>query len=259
MTRQASNHLLRGMVAVMALSFIACSSGYRIHKADGVETFYHVGKDGKRIVYVIQRNGALEIHDENDPVIRQFFATTRLDWHATPRPQAITEEGWDTAKLVRIGRITAAAKRRASDPILVAVHDAEVGAELARMAGTAEKAERRFQKYVTETMTGDGIIRVTSQPADVEVYLRGYFKATPALNVETHKLVTVPAFHFEAYVQSNYLPGDSHTIVELGHWMKNREVIERAMQRVNKVIKERIGPNIPKDRSKFLSLNLKST
>ncbi len=245
-----------------------CGTGYGIHRSNGMETLYHKGTDGeKRIIYVVHKNGDLKIHDKNDPLIQDFFSSRIIDDIAEGQNDSLlTADGSArqkkllTQKLVRIGRIKAAKKRGKADPIHVWVHETELGPLLSRSIGSEEKTKFRIKKLVTEEINADPIIKIAATPADVEIKLKSYFKETQALNIKTHKRVSVKAFHFEAHVQSNYLSEDCKTITGLGHWMEYQKVIQETICRVNQYIKERIGSNIPKDRDFILGIDFsKST
>ena len=253
------HHLTAGMAIILVSALIGCAEGYRLHRSDGAETLYHIDRNGTRqIVYVVDTDGTLQIHDQEDPIIKRFYADHQIDAPIRGGLNSASQEnetGRKTmaAKLIRIGRVKAAEKRDESDPIFVTLHDAEVGPVTPRFTRGVEQTRQRFRKLVTDVLSQDKIIRLTPEMGDVEVSFKSYFMETSSVNVKTHKLVTVDAFYFEAHVRSNYLPEDRYTIKELGHWMDSREVIRRTAQRVGKVIKERIGTNIPKERIKYLS------
>lgn len=255
----ATRILAKAIIAIVTLLAVGCSSGYRIYQTHGVETFCHIDQSGsKNIVFAVDADGILKIHDKDDPVIRRFLNDHKsnsqiqryLDQIHTDKEVSL--EPTMAAKLVRIGRIKAAKKRKDSDPIFVAVHDAEMGPRITRFTRGVKHTQQRFKRIVTAELSNDSILHLAPESADVEVFFKSYFSETPALNIETHKLVTVTAFHFEAHVRSNYLPEDSYAIKELGHWMESSEIIRRTAKRINKVVSETIGPNIPKDRNKFL-------
>jgi hypothetical protein len=260
-----SKALSWGWISILLMIFTGCSTGYQIHRADGVETLYHIGGNGdKRIIYVVNDDGVLKVHDENDPLIQDFFSNKRLDDELALSMDKLKSEKTahakriETQKLIRIGRIKAAKKRDETDPIHVAVHDTVLGPTILQWMGGIKKSQQRFKQFITEEMNTDGIIRIASHPVDVEIFFKSYLKETAALNIKTHKLVPVKAFHFEAYVQSNYLPGHRQTIKGLGHWQYRREVIKGTVHRVAKFIKEEIGVTIPKNRKPFLTTNYPS-
>lgn len=240
--------------------FTGCSTGYGIHRSDGVETLYHKDNNGKkRTVYVLHKNGELKIHDKKDPLIQQFFpGGTNYNGTVGQDVEPLIDEtsknrSLAQKKLIRTGRIKAAKKRGRSDPIYVMVHDTQLGPLLSRSIGSAEETRNQIKQLVAEKMATDQIIRIADIPDwDVEVKLKSYFKVTQALNIKTQKRVSVKAFHFEAHVQSNYLPEDCQTITGLGHWMEYQKVIQETICRVNRFIKEKVGANIPKNRKPFL-------
>jgi hypothetical protein len=237
-----------------------CSAGYHIHRSDGIETLYHKDHNGnKRTIYVLHKNGRLKIHDKQDPLIQQFLAsysqndvTGRQDVDQLMAETSEAKRRLLIQKLKRIGRIKAAKKRAESDPIYVLVHDTELGPVLSQRIGSVGKTKDRIRQLVAKEMEADQIITIGDIPTwDVEVKLKSYFKEAQALNIKTHKRVSVTAFHFEAHVRSNYLPEDCRTITGLGHWMEFRKVIQETICRVNRFIKERVGSNIPKNREPF--------
>lgn len=249
------------MVTVLCLALAGCAApGYKLAEQHGVETLYHVDESGnQQIVYVVDKDGTLEIHDENDPIVKRIYADHRMEAGGVQKdfdPSTTENESnrlkLMAAKLIRAGRLKAAEKRLETDPIFVTVHEADMGPLMPQFTGDADQTKRRFKKAVLDELTLDPILNITPEGGDVEVFFKSYFKETAAVNVETHKLVTVTAFYFEALIRSNYLPGDDFTIRELGHWMDSREVIKRTAQRVNAVIKDKIGNSIPKDRARFL-------
>lgn len=259
MKTNLTRYLTTGLTLLIALVLTGCAGGYRLHRSDGVETLYHIDRDGtKQIVYVVDEDRTLRIHDMEDPIIKRFFANHQIDTpldrglNFSPEDNAAAPPKWMAAKLIRIGRVKAAKKRDDSDPIFVMLHDAEVGPLMPRFTRGAEQTQLRFRKLLTNALSQDRVLSLTPEMGDVDVFFKSYFMETSAVNVKTHKVVTVNAFCFEAHIRSNYLPEDSYTIKELGHWMDSRDVIKRTADRIGRVIKERIGPNIPKDRLKFL-------
>jgi hypothetical protein len=258
----STKQIIWGWFLACIFIVIGCSSGYHIHRSDGVETLYHKDHNGnKRSIYVIHKNGKLDIHDKQDPLVQQFFAccteidqTRRQDVDPIMAEKSESKRRSLTQKLKRIGRIKAAQKRDKSDPIYVLVHETELGPLLTKSIGNIEYTRNRIGKLVTEKMEADEIITLADIPTwDVEVQLKSYFKETQTMNIKTHKRGSVKAFHFEAHVKSNYLPQDCQTITGLGHWMEFRKVIHETIYRVNRYIKEKVGPNIPKNRTSFFT------
>lgn len=254
-----------GWICTLLIIFTSCSTGYRIHRVDGVETLYHIdGSGDKRIIYVVNEDGVLKVHDEQDPLIQFFFSDQHLDDELAEFLDKLGAEKTahakrvETQKLIRIGRIKAAKKKGEKDPIHVAVHDTALGPVISQRMGDTKRVQQRFKQFIAEEMNTDQIIRIDSHSADVEIYFKCYLKETAALNIETHKLVPVKAFHFEAYVQSNYLPEHQQTIKGLGHWQYHQEVIKETVHRVTQYIKDKIGATIPKDRKLFLISNYPS-
>lgn len=262
MSRHRKICLKWGWIFILVMIVTGCGTGYRIHRSDGVETLYHINGSGdKRIIYVVNDDGVLKVHDENDPLIQDFFFDKQLDnemalfFDKLNAEKSAHEKKLETQKLIRIGRIKAAKKRGETDPIHVALHDTYLGPAISHRMGSIERTKQRFKQFIIEEMNTDRIICIARHAADVEIHFKGYIKETAALNIKTHKLVPVNAFHFEAHVQSNYLPDHRQTIKGLGHWQHHQEVIKGTVQRVNKFIKEEIGSTIPKNRKPFLLSN----
>lgn len=254
---QIRNNAAAGAVILLLIAITGCATGYRLHRDDGMETLYHVDASGtRRIVYVVNKNGSLQIHTENDPLVKRAYADHQKlagvmgDAALYTEDEEIQHRKMMATKLIRMGRLQVAQKRRSADPIFVTVRKAEADPTL-----DAEEAQQKYRKLVMDELRREKVFTITPKLGDVDIFFKSYVRKTAAVNVKTQKLVTVSAFYFEALVRSNYHPAESHTICELGHLMDRQEVIKRTAQRVTKVIKEQIGPDIPKDRGKFLLSN----
>ncbi len=243
-----------GVVMMLILMLAGCSAGYKLNHKDGVETLYHIDESGsKQIVYVVNKDGRLQIHNENDPLVKRIYADHRS---GTGTQEHIDSSLVDDktrhqqmldARMIQMGRLQVAEKRHDTDPIFVTVKPAEKGAtEIDR------QLRKRNKTAVIEELTRESVITFTPESGDVDVFFKSYVRETAAVSIQTKKLVTATAFYFEALVRSNYLPEEGYTICELGHVMDRQAVIKRTAQRVKKIIKEKIGPNIPKDRARFL-------
>ncbi len=250
-------HFLNSATAVLVLLLLVltgCTTGYQLRVKNGVETLYHTDGSGTRqIVYVVQKDGSLQIHDENDPLVKRIYTDPGVgpviqEYAGSSLAEDDTRHQQNlAARLIQAGRLQVADKRHASDPIFVTVHAAKAGT-----TANAEQAQERYRQIIRDELTRDDILALTTESGDVDIFLNSYVRETSAVDLRTKKLVTVKAFYFEALVRSNYLPGESHTICELGHLMDRRMVVKRTAKRVNKVIKEKIGLTIPKDRAKYL-------
>ena len=243
-----------GVLLVLLLMLTGCATGYKLKNKDGVETLYHIGESGtKQIVYVVYTDGRLQIHNENDPLVKRIYA----NYSAGSGLQEYTGSSSaddDTrhqqilaARMIQMGRLQVAEKRHKTDPIFVTIRAAEAGA-----FEDDSQVRERNKAVVMEELARDNTITITPESGDIDIFFKSYVRETAAVNLQSKKLVTVSAYYFEALVRSNYLPQESYTICELGHLMDRQAVIQRTAQRVNKVIKEKIGPNIPKDRARFL-------
>jgi len=246
------------LVAMLLLALNGCATGYQLHLKNGVETLYHIDASGtKQTIYVVNKDGSLQIHDENDPLVRRIYSdhrsgsVARQDTSSSLTDDDTRHQQMLAAKLIQTGRLHVAEKRDAKDPIFVTVRAADVAT-----TKDAERALEQHRQVFTDELIRDHIFVISPDTGDVDIFFKSYTRETTAVNLQTKKLVTVTAFYFEALIRSNYLPEVSQTICELGHQMDRREVVRRTAERLNNVIKEKFGPHIPKDRTRFLPLHL---
>jgi len=247
------------LLVALVIGLTGCGAGYRLHRANGAETLYRFDKNGHAdIVYVVNEDGSMTVHDENDPVAKRYMANqhsqkqvkAHLDMLQTQK--TVGPKRSPAASQLRIRQVKKARKRDDFDPIFVAVHEPALGPKMAQNGNDAKMTRQRILKFIKKEMTADRTIRVTSHMPDVDLFSESYFKEAAAFNTQTRKMVKMAAFHFKVDIQSKYLPEDNYTIEESGHWFENEMVIQRAMARVSKIIRKRIGPTIPAERYKFL-------
>jgi hypothetical protein len=250
--------LIRLAAIVTTLAFLAgCAGGYQTSTRNGHEKVYKVGEDGtKNLVYEVSPEGELTVHDETDARAQQAMEAQRK------------VEQSQLADAERVERIEAAPKRPADDPIRVLLHDLELSPDLAKAQHEEGAAARQYE---TE-FQGDGLIRLVDPSAahgreltqafrmlsgqstqaapvaDVEVVSRAYLEEKVGINKSTKKVGTYVAVVFEATIKSNYLPAE-YTVKEEGNVFQNVQVTERFAEQIKAVIKQKIGPTIPADRS----------
>ncbi len=250
------------VVALAGLLWVvACAAGYRTSTTNGHEKVYRVDDDGnKTLVYEIEKDGTLTVHDESDPRSQELLAAKEREEHLS----TLEEE--------RIARITEAPKRAADDPIRVIIHGMDVEEKLSQAQHTEGAIEEQFRKE----FEADGIIRVVAPvaskgseltelfaalrgetpsqaasadpAADIEVFTRAFIEERSGYNKKTKKLGTMAALVYEATIKSNYLP-TVLTVTEEGNIFRNAEVTKSFAEKIKTVIKEQIGPTIPADRT----------
>jgi hypothetical protein len=257
MAPRALSRLVPGFLALVALVLAGCAAGgYSTTTKNGHEKVYRVEEGGKVLVYEVDADGQLTVHDENDPRAQQALEM---------QEKMAAAEAADAA---RIERIAAAPKRAANDPIRVLLFDLELGPNLAEAQHTPGAANEQLRKE----FQGDALIQLTEATAvqgreltevfrmlagespsqapasDVEVVSRAYLKEAVGINRSSGKLGSYAAVVFEATITSNYLPAEHHVEHE-GPVLRNTQVTHEFAEKVKAVIRDEIGPTIPADRS----------
>ncbi|HMB68335.1 MAG TPA: hypothetical protein VKU85_03455, partial [bacterium] len=203
------------MALVVTVLVAGCAAGYRTTTTNGHEKVYHVDKEGqKNLVYEVEPDGTLVVHDETDPRARQMLAAQERQTQL----QALEEE--------RIAVLRDAPKRAPDDPIRVIVHPMEVEEKLAQ----AQHSEGAIDEQYREEFRGDALIRmvepaavqgneltqafrmlsgqepteaVSAGPAaDVEVATRAYVKEKVGYNKTNKEFGTYAALIYEATITS---------------------------------------------------------
>ena len=88
------------------------------------------------------------------------------------------------------------------------------------------------------------------QVADVEVVSRAYLKEVQGINRRTGKAGKMAAVVFEATIKSHFSP-DEYKVKESGNIFRNVQVTKRFADQIKRIIKEKIGPTIPADRTTY--------
>lgn len=257
MAYQSGKSILWSMVLVLSLSLAGCGGrAYHKQMVDGVEKVYYKDETGqKRVVYQVEKDGSVTVYDENDPMYKNFAAGQKWGKVADQYVAELERKKEERAKkaeqerLERIQHIRDAKKRRPYDPIFVSVHEPQMESKDPQ---AARKTTARVHQFVCGQIDSDKVLRIASGRPDVEVFSKIYFKQGLGFDKKTRRPVSVAVFYFEFNVRSNYLPEDNYTFEEHGHWMQNQQIVQRASDRIRKVIKNMIGPNIPAERDKYL-------
>lgn len=250
--------MIWGMLIMLSFSLVACGGRmYHTKVENGVKSVYYKDENGRqKVVYQINQDGSVTVFDEDDVMYQNYVAQQKWNKIATEykadldHQKAEREKRLAEARLERIQAIRDARKRRSSAPIYVSVH---MPAIEAKKADSAQRTAKRIHQAVCEQLDADRILRVKKQKADVEVFPKVYFKEEVGYNKKTKKLVPMYVFYFEFNVRSNYLPEDNYTFEEHGHWIYNQKVVADGTDRISKIIKKMIGPNIPAERHKYLN------
>jgi hypothetical protein len=249
--------LLMPALFILVLSLIACGAGYRTVTVNGEKKVYKVDEEGsKTLVYQVHKDGTTTVHDEKDPMYQQ---------HAAQEGRVEEAKRADAARLERIKH---APKRRASAPILVALHATELGENMKK----AEHTRGAVHEQIRKELTSDKVIKLVSRKdlereelaqlaralagkspnsspvADVEVRSRVYLKETVGINRKTGKMASMPLIHFEATITSTYLPAE-YKVHEKGTAFQNVQATKRFANEIKRVIKKEIGPTLPADRT----------
>jgi hypothetical protein len=258
MSRTRGRFCTIALIALSSIFLYGCMAGsYSSSSRNGHEKVYRQEEDGsKTLVYEVDKDGTLTVHDENDPRAQQMQEAE----HRAEMSRAADAE--------RLERIKAAPKREAGAPIYVALHETELDAKLKE----SQHSEGAVFDEIMKNFQEDDVIRLVdggqtqasewtqmaralkgestkaAPAADVEVYTRGRLEEKAGINRQTGKLGTMWVVVFEATVSSNYLPS-THTVTEEGNVFRNQEVTQRLVEKIKQVIKNDIGPTLPADRS----------
>jgi hypothetical protein len=249
--------LLIPVLVALVLSLLACSAGYRTVIVNGEKKVYKVDEEGnKTLVYQVHKDGTTTVHDESDPRYQQHRAEERRAEEARK------------AEVARLERIKDAPKRRAGEPIYVALHDTELGESMKK----AERTRGAVHEQIRKEFSSDKVIQLVNRKdleredfdqlaralagknpnaapvADVEVRSRVYLKETVGMNSKTGKMASMPLLHFEATITSNYVPAE-YTVHEKGTVFQNVQATKRFANEIKRVIKKEIGPTLPADRT----------
>ncbi len=256
--RAVSRPLFLAMVSLL-VTLIGCGAGYHVSTVNGVKTVSRTDEQGNRtLVYEVDKDGNTTVYDEQDPMYQKHRAR-----------QHMTEQTRQAAAN-RSERITQAPKRNTNDPIYVALSPPTLDKKLKQ----AEHTEGAISQQMRKEFESDRVIRLVSAQenkrnelaqirkalagtkpfrkpmADVDVAPRAYMKEVYGINRTTGKAAKMIAVVFEATITSNYLPAE-YKVTESGNVLRNVEVTKRFVDQIKRVIKEKIGPTIPADRSAY--------
>jgi len=245
-------------IALSLLFVFGCGAGYRTSVRNGHESVYYVDENGdKRLVYEVDKDGTVTIHDETDPKAQAIMAQQER----VEQAKVLEEE--------RIERIKQAPKRETDDPIFVALYDVQLDEKLKQ----AQHSDGAVNEQIRGEFDKDPVIRLIGMDsmkqsdwdklgkalggrsvnegpaADVDVVSRAYLKEVYGFDKKTGKPASMMAVVFEATIRCNYLPAE-YTVTEEGNVLLNAQVSvsSRFAEKVKFVIKNQIGPTIPVDR-----------
>ncbi len=265
MTRRKKTGIRRAVVLAPALFAAAClalgagcvAGAYSRTNFNGHTKVYRNDEGGgKRLVYEVTPDGALTVYDETDPEAQQ------------ERRRRAQAEAVAQARVDRQERIKAAPKRKAGQPILIALPPTEVDANLAK----AQHSEGAVFEEIRKGFEGDSVIRLVdrdrekakkwseaaallagrdpeaSPAADVDVRTSARLKEVVGVRKDTGKLDKGVVIVFEATLVSNYLEGE-YTVTESTGVFDNVAGTRRFVARIKETIQREIAPTLPADRS----------
>lgn len=257
--RESRKTLLAGIVVlIFAVALTGCvGTHYNTKTVNGHKTVTRVDEDGsKTVVYEINKDGSTVIHDKSDPMAQQHLEEKRR------AEQAVADEK------IRQERIRNARKRKAYDPIYVALLPTELGANLA----SAQHSEGAVYEQICKEFKDDPVIRLVSKEdlrrrewtqigkaltggsssmgpaADITVRSNGDLKEVVGISRKTGKPAKGVQIVLEANISSNFLPAE-YSVKETGNVFNNVEMTRKFAAQIKEIIKNRIGPEIPADRS----------
>ena len=246
------------VILILAFGVSGCvGTHYNTKTVNGHKTVTRVDEDGsKKVVYEVNKDGSAVIHDETDPMAQQYLAEKQRAEQARLQEDSRQE------------RIRNAKKRTASDPIYVALLPTELGANLA----SAQHSEGAVYEQIRKEFKDDPVIRLVSKEdlrrrewtqigkaltgsssstgpaADITVRSNGDLKEVVGNSRKTGKPAKGVQIVLEAKISSNFLPAE-YSVKETGNVFNNVEMTRKFAAQIKEIIKNRIGPEIPADRS----------
>lgn len=252
-------YLYQGVLLLVLGIFAAGCAGthYNTKTVNGHRTVTRVDEDGsKTVVYEVTREGNTVVRDEKDPMAQQYLAEKKREELAVVEEEARQE------------RIRNARKRYPSDPIYVAVLPIELGPDLA----SAQHSDDAVYQQILQEFKDDPVIRLVTREdirrsewtrigkaltgtdpkvapaADVTVRSTGDLKEVVGISRKTGKPAKGVQIILEAQISSNFLSAE-YSVQETGNVFDNVEMTRRFAAQIKRIIKTRIGPDIPVDRS----------
>ncbi len=247
------------LIVVVAVFLIGCATpgSYQTTNTNGHEKVYKYDEAGiKNLVYEVEKDGSLTVHDETDPRAQQLL-----------KRQAQAEQA-ELAEVERIEIIRDAPKRQSGDPISVVLHKIQLNPDMAKAQHTEGAVMEQYMedfendKVIRVVNPGDSSVREISQAlralsgksankapvADIEVVSSANMEKKIGLNRKTGKVGEYAALVLTATITSNYIPVRI-TVTEEGNIFRNTEVMDNFTDQIKSAIKDKIGPTIPADRS----------
>ena len=164
-------------------------------------------------------------------------------------------------KAARMEAYRAAEKRSPNDPIVVALYETEVEPQL------KANVQGKLFEQLRKEFENDGVIRLVEQnrlardshqvsamgtqkpnDAGADVVVRSSARVSEELgiNPKTGKPAKMIALVYQAQVFTPYSVDHQYTVTESGNLFRNIEVTRSFADKVKSVIKNRLGPEIPK-------------
>lgn len=256
MIARARRHLALFAAAALLLMGCGIAGSYQTVTTNGHEKVYKYDDAGnKNLVYEIEKDGTLTVHDETDSRAEQLLAA-----------QARVEQA-EEMEARRVDTIRQAPKRQPGDPIRVVLHEMQLSPDMAKAQHSSGAAMAQFR----ENFENDSIIQLVNPsgssarewtqamralsgkstkeaPAsDIEVVSSARVEKKAGLNRETGKIGEYAALVLEATITCNYIPAQI-VVTEEGNIFRNAEVMKSFADQIKSAIKNQIGPTIPADR-----------
>jgi hypothetical protein len=168
-------------------------------------------------------------------------------------------------KASKVDAYRKAEKRGPNDPIIVALYETEVEAKL------KQNVKGRLFEQLRKEFEGDPVIKLVDQKvvsraaqekahrmssfdnnpsssvdADVSVFTTAAAREEAGVNRATGKVGKMVALSYHAKVASDYFPEETYSVEESGNIFRNVAVTRAFAQKIKEIIKNKIGPNIPK-------------
>ena len=250
--------MLRHFLLLSLLLLIsACAGSYYTERSGDTERVYKFDEEGNKHLIYVKKGDQLTVHDSTDPKAKEALNAQRYRKAARQR------------EADRLARLKKAPKRGPKEPIRVALFKAELGPKLVKSESSKGAVDRQIRKH----FANDPILKLSdmagrqrheklkskgfhfgtyrsTQDADVDVKTKVYFKEIIGRNKKTGKIGKGVVLMYEATVASNFY-GKTYTVKDSAGLFQNVAGTKRFCDKIKSIIKNKIGPTIPKDRTGF--------
>jgi len=256
-------HIIRliswaSLVLVITAS-IGCTSTYYTTKlVSGNEILYKVVDGNEHAIYKIDKNGKTTIYDHNDPKAKELAIRNKRYTQA--------KADRNKPKLRQSTRPETEPKLTFEDPIYVAMVQTDVGSRIRQ----TEKHDGAVFSSIRKELESDDVINLINQRQvnkyynyrnrkkskknrlneDVRVYTTIRLKDQSAKSKETQRFVTTTYVHLTARIESIYSK-KVYNVKSTTDIYRNVQAIEELGAKIAHVIKNKIAPNIPKNRHRY--------